>query len=151
MRDQTDEHLSTLRTLYPWYKEEVYRHRQEMMHLAAFAGSFLLLVLLTLTALPSFSSVTPIGRGLMSTGVLLLAGLFLILILQQRARHRMAKQVLIEIERALGLYEEGLYLEDRTLYPLNWQTAWLSDRSIALYVLVLVGLSTLVIATIMLR
>lgn len=151
MRHLTDDQLTILRTLYPWYKEEVYRRREQMMHLTAFASSILFLVLITLLAVPSFSSVTLAGRMFVCAGVLLLAGLFTFLILQQRDRHRMAKQVLIEIERELGLYNEGLYLHDRTLYPASWQTAWLYDRSVELYVTVLASLTALVIAATLFR
>ncbi len=59
------------------------------------------------------------GTGILfaATSVMLFSGVLGYLILQQRDRHRMAKQALIEIERALGLYEEGLYLPDKPLYP----------------------------------
>jgi hypothetical protein len=51
------------------------------------------------------------------------------LILQQQYRHRLAKQVLIQIEQALGFYEEGLFVEHQPLYPAKWKIAWLRDRS----------------------
>lgn len=149
MGHHTDDQLTVLQTLYPWYKEEVYRRREQMMRLTAFASAFLLLVLLTILMIPP--SVTPsrASRWLFVAGVLVFSGLMAFLILQQRDRHRMAKQTLIEIERALGLYDQGLYVHDRTLYPTSWQTAWLYDRSVALYVIVLASLSALVIAAIL--
>ena len=64
----------------------------------------------------------------------------------------MAKQSLIEIERAFGLYEEGFYLSiTKSLYPKDWQTAWLSDRSVTVYIAVITTITMLVIATMLLR
>ncbi|HEX9742901.1 MAG TPA: hypothetical protein VGA17_08935, partial [Nitrospiraceae bacterium] len=64
---------------------------------------------------------------------------------------RMAKESLIEIERLLGLYDEGFYLEGRSLYPENWQTDWLGDRSVIVYLTILATLTVLVIAAVFLR
>jgi hypothetical protein len=55
------------------------------------------------------------------------------LIYQQQYRHRLAKQILIQLEQALGFYEEGLVVENQTLYPERWKTVWLTDRSGILY------------------
>ena len=85
------------------------------------------------------------------TGVALFTSIFAYLILQQRIRHRMAKQVLIEIERALGLYEEGRFLLGQTLYPEDWQTAWMTDRSVIVYLVVLTTLTVLVVAAVLVR
>ena len=48
-------------------------------------------------------------------------GLFCGLILQQQYRHRLAKQVLVQLEQALGFYEEGLVAEHQALYPEWWR------------------------------
>ena len=77
------------------------------------------------------------------------SALFIYLILQQRERHRFAKQTLIEIEKILGLYEKGLYLKEKTLYPEDWQTAWQTDRSVTVYVVVIATLAVLVIAAVL--
>jgi hypothetical protein len=37
--------------------------------------------------------------------------------------------VLIQIEQALGFYEDGLFVEHQPLYPAKWKTAWLKDRT----------------------
>ena len=83
------------------------------------------------------------------TGTALFSALFIYLILQQRDRHRVAKQTLIQMEQVLGLYEEGLYLVGKALYPKDWQTAWLNDRSVTVYVAVITALTILVVASIL--
>ena len=83
--------------------------------------------------------------------VALFSGIFAYLILQQRNRHRMAKEALVEIERGLGLYEEGLYVVGKTLYPEEWQTGWRRDRSVTVYLVVLATLTVLVIAATLVR
>ncbi|HXF91282.1 MAG TPA: hypothetical protein VNK46_00890 [Nitrospiraceae bacterium] len=143
--------LEVLKILYPWYKEEVFRRREQMMRLTAFASAFLVLLLVTMLAVPDGPRRDGTGMLFAVTGVTLFSGVFGYLILQQCDRHRMAKQALIEIERALGLYEEGLYLPDKSLYPEGWQTAWLGDRSVTVYLSVLTALTVLVIAAVLLR
>jgi len=145
-----EEQLEVLKVLYPWYKEEVFRRREQMMRLTAFASAFLVLLLITMLAVPSRPR-TDFTMALFAiTGVSLFSAIFAYLILQQRNRHRMAKQALIEIERVLGLYDEGLYLVGKALYPEDWQTAWLNDRSIIVYLVVLAALTVLVIAAVLL-
>jgi hypothetical protein len=146
-----DQQIEILKALYPSYKEEVYRRREQMMKLTAFACSFLVLLLVTmLTA--SVSSRPDLTTALFAvSGVALFSALFAYLILQQRNRHRMAKEALIEIERLLGLYDEGFYLEGKSLYPEHWQTDWQADRSVTVYLTILTTLSVLVIAAVLLR
>ena len=115
--------LEVLKVLYPWYKEEVFRRREHMMRLTAFASAFLLLLLVTMLAVPGQPHGTFTHALFAITGVALFSGLFAYLILQQRNRHQMAKLALVEIERAMGVYEEGRYAAGRTLYPADWQTA----------------------------
>ncbi|HZS12320.1 MAG TPA: hypothetical protein VFA38_08720 [Nitrospirales bacterium] len=146
-----DEQLEVLKVLYPWYKEEVFRRREQMMRLTAFASAFLVLLLVTMVAVPARPSPDFTTSLFAITGVALFSAMFAYLILQQRDRHRMAKEALIEIERILGLYEEGFYLEGRTLYPEEWQTAWTSDRSVIIYISILAALTCLVIAAVLLR
>jgi hypothetical protein len=141
-----NEQLEVVRILYPWYKEEVFRRRENMMRLTAFGSAFLVLLLITILALAPPYPVDPIVKIFSMTGVALFSALFIYLIIQQRDRHRLAKQTLIEIEKVLGLYEEGLYLEGKSLYPKDWQTAWLSDRSVTVYVAVITALTVLVVA-----
>ncbi len=144
-----EEKLEVVRILYPWYKEEVFRRREHMIRLTAFGSAFLLLLLITILALAPPYPVDPIVKIFSMTGVALFSALFIYLIIQQRDRHRLAKQTLIEIEKVLGLYEEGLYLEGKTLYPEDWQTAWQSDRSVTIYVAVITALAVLVVAAVL--
>ncbi len=143
--------VEVLKILYPWYKEEVFRRREQMMRLTAFAGAFLVLLLVTMLAVPPSDTHGLTGKLFAITGIALFSATFAYLILQQRDRHRMAKQALIEIERALGLFDEGAYLLDKALYPKDWQTAWLGDKSVIVYLSVLAALTVLVIAAALLR
>jgi hypothetical protein len=143
-----DEQVEVLKILYPWYKEEVFRRREQMMRLTAFASAFLVLLLVTMLAVPSRPRHDFTVSLFAITGVALFSAIFAYLILQQRNRHRMAKQALIEIERVLGLYKEGLFILGQTLYPDGWQTAWLGDRSVIVYLVVLATLTVLVIAAV---
>jgi len=143
----SEEQIEVFRVLYPWYKEEVFRRREHMMRLTAFGSAFLVLLLITILAL-SPSPMDPTVKVFAVTGTALFSALFVYLILQQRDRHRLAKQTLVEMERVLGLYEEGRYLVDKALYPEDWQTTWLRDRSVTVYVVVITVLTILVIASI---
>ncbi len=146
-----EEQLEVLKVLYPWYKEEVFRRRELMMRLTAFASAFLVLLLVTMLAVPERPHHDYTDAVFAITGIALFSGIFAYLILQQRNRHRMAKEALIEIERGLGLYEEGLYVTGKTLYPEEWQTGWRRDRSVTVYLVVLATLTVLVIAATLVR
>jgi hypothetical protein len=146
-----EDQVEVLKVLYPWYKEEVFRRREQMMRLTAFASAFLVLLLVTMLAVPGTPHTGFTAEVFSISGVALFTAIFAYLILQQRDRHRMAKHALIEIERVLGLYDEGAYLEGRSLYPEEWQTAWLADRSVVVYLTVLTALTVLVIAAVLLR
>lgn len=146
-----EEQLEALKILYPWYKEEVFRRREQMMRLTAFASAFLVLLLVTMLAVPSQPRRDFTGSLFAITGVALFSGIFAYLILQQRDRHRLAKQTLVEIERVMRLYEEGLFLPGQSLYPDDWQTAWRGDRSVTVYLVVLATLTVLVIAALLAR
>lgn len=151
LQQRREEQLEILKVLYPWYKEEVYRRREQMMRLTAFASAFLILLLVTTLAIPARTHLDATMTLFATTGVALFSALFTYLILQQWSRHQMAKMVLIEIERALGLYEESLYLSGKPLYPESWQLAWQNDRSVVVYLTVLVTLTVLVIAAVLFR
>jgi len=139
-----------LEVLYPWYKEEVFRRRERMMWLTASASGVLVLILaiVRFSPVPATSLTTAV---LVCLGVALFSGLMAYLIAQQRARHLMAKQVLIAIERELGLYEKGRHLEGAALYPEEWQRAWERDVSVVVYLAVLAALTGLVMAALLWR
>ena len=151
MKSLRDQQVDILKALYPSYKEEVYRRREQMMKLTAFACSFLVLLLVTMLAAPALSRSDVTTVLFAVTGVALFSALFAYLILQQRNRHHMAKEALIEIERLLGLYDEGFYLESKSFYPEHWQTDWLADRSVTVYLTILTTLTVLVVAAVLMR
>lgn len=138
-----EEYRVTLLTLYPIFKEEVYRRRHEMMRWTAIGMGGLVAILVILLLAPPTAHLTIAGRVLMSGGVLLWTATIATLLLQQRDRHRQAKQILIELERELGLFESLVGQHDQPLYPDHWRTDWLRDRSIMLSLLLL-GLLTLI-------
>ena len=49
--------------------------------------------------------------------------------------------MLIQLEQALGFYEDGLFVDHQTLYPAKWKTAWLTDRTGLHYYASLCGLT----------
>ena len=139
-----------LELLYPWYKEEVFRRRERMMWLTACTSGVLVLLLVVVQVFPApATSLTT--AVLVCLGVALFSGFMAYLIVQQQARHLMAKRVLIKIEQELGLYEKGRHLEEAALYPEEWQWAWKRDVSVGIYLAVLAGLTGLVIAAVLWR
>jgi hypothetical protein len=119
----------TLTVLYPLYKNEVYQRREQMMRLTAFGAFALIAMTFALLLSPVKSRLSPTEILLLALSSLIWCGLCCGLVLQQQYRHRLAKQVLIQIEQALGFYEDGLFVEQQALYPAQWKTAWLKDRS----------------------
>lgn len=132
-----DEKRTTLLALYPLFKEEVYRRREQMMRWTAIGAGSLFAILLLVLLAPAAHQLTVASRALLCSGVLLLTTTFVMLILQQRHRHRQAKHTLIELEQALGLFDADVFLDHRPLYPDRWQTDWTQDRSTALLLTVL--------------
>jgi membrane associated rhomboid family serine protease len=119
----------TLTVLYPLYKTEVYQRREQMMRLTAFGSFTLIAMTFALILSPLKSRLSPGEAVLLGLAGVIWCGVCCTLILQQQHRHRLAKQVLIQIEQALGFYEDGLFTDHQALYPAKWKTAWLKDRS----------------------
>lgn len=132
-----DEQRATLLALYPLFKEEVYRRREQIMRWTAIGTGALCTMLLVLLLVPEPGRLTITGRALVAGAIVVLTATFMVLILQQRQRHRQAKQTLIELERALGLFDAATFPTRHPLYPEHWQTDWTRDRSIALSLLML--------------
>jgi len=122
-----------LTVLYPLYKEEVYKRREQMMRLTAFGSFGLIAMTFSLLLSPLKSRLSFPEPFLLGLVALIWCGLFCGLIMQQQYRHRLAKQVLIQLEQAMGFYEDGLFIERQPLYPGKWKTAWLTDRTGTLY------------------
>ena len=147
----TEEQVELFRILYPIFKDEVFQRREQMIRLAAFASSFLMLLLITVLAFSHWIGPTSPTQWFAISGVMLFSGLFAYFILQQANRHRMAKQQLIKLEKALGLYEEDWQLGGEAFFPRNWQSDWTTDQSVPIYLAVLTALTTLVMCAILVR
>ena len=147
----TEKQLEVFRVLYPLFKVEVFQRREHMMRLTAFGSTVLVLILVALFVLPPWSVPTSPTRWFSISGVALFSGLFAYFILQHADRHRMAKQQVIELEKTLGLYQEGWQPGGEALFPQNWQTDWATDRSVALYLAILAALTTLAICGMFVR
>ena len=141
----TAERMQMLKRLYPWYKDEVYRRRQQMIWLTVVGASALVLLLFLALALPLSRPGHRVEAFLMAAGVLVLSISIIYFIRQQCVRHRMAKGILITLEQALGLYEDGRYLNAASLYPKNWQNSGLGDRSEFTYHSIILLLAALVV------
>ena len=145
------ERVDILMLLYPWYKDEVYRRRQQMIWLTAVGALALVVLLFLVPALPFSRPGHRVWSFLMVTGVLVFSFSMIYFIRQQCVRHRMAKEILITLEQALGLYEDGRYLNATSLYPRNWQTAGLRDRSEFIYHGIILLLTALVVSALLLQ
>lgn len=145
-----DEQRETVLTLYRMFKEEVYRRRDRMMIWAATGAGSLFALLLIILLVPSARQLTTPARLLLASGSLTLTITFALMIRQQHTRHRQAKQQLITLEQALGLFKEHLGPDDRAIYPEDWQTEWTGDRSLLHYLSILCLLTGLVLVAILL-
>ncbi len=146
-----EKQLEVFRMLYPIFKKEVFQRRERMMHLTIFASTVLIALLISLCARVPESPPLFTGHWPIISGLGLFSGLLAYCILQQADRHRMAKQQLIELEKAVGLYKEGWRSNGEALYPHNWQSDWTVDRSVTMYLTILASLTVLVICAIIAR
>ncbi len=149
--ESTDKTLEIFRILYPIFKDEIFKRREQMIQLTAFASTLLVLSLVALLPLTIWEGTPPAIRWLAISGVGLFSGLFAYFIVQHSERHRMAKQQLIELERAIGLYDKGWQANEEALFPQNWQTDWTADRSVNIYLTILSALTVLVICAILIQ
>ncbi len=146
-----DKQLEVFRVLYPIFKDEIFKRREQMMRLTAFASTLLVLSLISILPFTIWETTPSPTRWLVISGVGLFSGLFALFILQHAQRHQMAKQQLIELERTIGLYENGWQINGEALYPKNWQTDWTKDRSVSIYLTILTALTVLVISAILIQ
>ena len=130
--------LETLRRLYPIFKQEVFDRRDRIMKIAGLASGFLLLLMILI-----YSFV--ITSWLLILGVIIFTGIILAAITQHSRRHTQAKLGVIEIEKALGLFESGTYLPDRPLYPDHWKIRPSWDYTLIFYSTALILLAAIVI------
>lgn len=145
-----DERRETILTLYPIFKEEVYRRRDQMMRWTAIGAGSLVTLLLIILLVPSVHLLAFPARLFLASGILLLALTFAVMVWQQHNRHRQAKQQLIKLEHTLSLFEERPGPDDRPLYPEDWKTDWTRDRSLLQYLGILTFLTGITLIAVML-
>ena len=139
--------VEVLKTLYPIFKREVYERREQMTRISRFGvGLFLAMMILIL--------IFPVEMGsnalkfFPSSGTAILAGLLVFQMRQHRKRHIMAKHAVIEIEKALFLFERDVYLPGKGLYPDEWKQYQGGQRECLLTSLLLMVVSVLTIFSI---
>lgn len=145
-----DERRETGLRLYPIFKEEVYRRRDQMMRWTAIGAGSLVAILCIVLLTPAAQSLSATSRLLLAGATLLLAIVYVGIVLQQHTRHRQAKQQLIKIEQTLGLFGASSTPADSAFYPDAWQTEWTRDRSLLQYIAVLTLLTGIVLIAILL-
>lgn len=145
---QNEEHETTL-ALYKIFKEEVYRRRDQMMRWTAIGAGSLMMLLLIALLVPSVRLLTVPARLLLASGTMLLTLTFALMIWQQHERHRQAKQQLIMLEHTLGLFDDIPLGEHHGIYPEQWRTDWIRDRSLVQYLAILALLTSTVLIAIM--
>ena len=139
------ERVEVLKVLYPIFKQEVFNRREAIMKLTTFGDAFLLALLLLVSSRLLNFGVEKGLRWLVILGLVIFAVGLIHQIQQQKVRHTQAKQGLIEIERALQLFQENAYLPGKSLYPLEWQSPPRKDWGVTISTLSFVGLTVLVI------
>ncbi len=144
-----DERHETVLRLYPIFKEEVYRRRDQMMRWTAIGAGSLVGILSIVVLVPAAHSLSTTSRLLLACATLLLALTYMGIIWQQHTRHRQAKQQLIKIEQTLGLFGKFPSHRDSALYPEDWQNEWTRDRSLLQYIAVLTLLTSIVLVAIL--
>ena len=147
----SQEQLEVFRVLYPLFKDEVFRRRNHMILLSVFHNAFLILLLVTILTVSSEHATNPTIRWFAISGLAVFSGFFAYLILQQADRHRMAKQQLIELEKRIGLYKKSWHFTGNAVYPEHWQTDWVADRSVTIYLAILTSLTALVVCAMLIH
>lgn len=149
--DSTDKQLEIFRILYPIFKDEIFKRREQMIRLTAFSSTLLVLTLVTLLPITPWETAHSLTLWLSISGVALFSALFAYFILQHAERHRMAKRQLIELEKDIGLYDNDWQTNKAARFPNNWQTDWITDQSVSIYLTILITLTILVICAMLIR
>jgi len=129
-----------LTTLCPMFKEEVYRRTARIGNITILGAAGLVGGMLWYaTWADEFGDVE---RLLCALGVVMFLGALLYQVSREAERHAEAKDALIRIERALGLFEPGRHLPAAAVYPEAWMVLPPKARSTraAQVVLVVLGL-----------
>jgi hypothetical protein len=142
--------VEILKLLYPIFKREVYDRREAIMRLTRFGGASLVgLTVLFSSSAPGL--VGPVALRWLVAGVVgLFAASLIHQIRQHKVRHARAKRELIRVEEALGLFEEGAYLEKGGLYPAEWRSLPASDPDAAVSAWLLLALAALAMMSVLL-
>lgn len=107
-----------LTTLCPMFKEEVYRRTARIGNITIFGTAVLVGGMLWYaTWADEFGEVE---RLLCVVGVAIFVAGLLVQVSREAARHAGAKEALIRVERALGLFEAGRHAPGEALYPEAW-------------------------------
>ncbi len=139
-----DGRVEVLTSIYPLFKREVYLRRQSIMWLAG-GGNVILLALLL--AIVSGWLIPGKHRWAVALSVVVFSCLLVVQMHQQALRHKQAKHSLIDIEKALGFFDEGTFLPARSLYPQTWQQLPERDWQYSSSVLSLLVQTVLVVLT----
>jgi hypothetical protein len=107
-----------LTTLCPMFKEEVYRRTARIGNITVFGSTALVGGMLWFaTWAEDFGEV---DRLLCAAAVAVFVAALLYQVWREGARHAGAKDALIRVERALGLFEAGRHMPGAALYPEAW-------------------------------
>jgi multisubunit Na+/H+ antiporter MnhG subunit len=107
-----------LSTLCPMFKEEVYRRTTRISNMTLLGAAGLVAGMLWYaTWADEFGG---LERILCALGVTVFVVALLHQVSREAARHAGAKDALIRIERALGLFEPGRHMPAAALYPEAW-------------------------------
>jgi len=106
------------RMLYPLFKDEVYQRRESMLNIAR-SGSIALLLFLAMVFLLPHPRLRISIKVLLAGGVGVFTASLAYQLQVQNQRHAQAKRQLIDLERALGLFNptEG----GEPIYPHEWE------------------------------
>jgi hypothetical protein len=110
-----------LSTLCPMFKEEVYRRTRRISNLMIGGSAGLVAGMLWFATWAD--ELGGLERLLCAIGVIAVVGAMLHQISREASRHAGAKEALIRIERALGLFEPGRHMPAAALYPEEWMVA----------------------------
>lgn len=141
--------LETLRLLYPIFKEEVYRRRAAMAHIARIGTLFYLTLIFAFLFFPEKVITGAEPRYAVVAGIICSAILLIYQIAQEKSRHEKAKLQLITLEKAFGFFEVGKHIANKTLYPSNWRDRPKVDQALVLMCLSIAGTATILIFTIL--
>ncbi|MEW6684148.1 MAG: hypothetical protein AB1451_14715 [Nitrospirota bacterium] len=116
-----------LTTLCPMFKEEVYRRTARISNIAIFGGAGLVGGMLWYAIWADEFGV--MERLLCAAAVAIFIGALLYQVSREAARYAGAKEALIRIERALGLFEPGRHIPAAAIYPETWMVLPPKSRS----------------------